>query len=229
MLSRDFIFKYRNFLIILSFMGLFILPIFLLYFNERHFILSEHLMLSWDNKEPKYVLKKDEKLCQSFEALEDNLSRIDVMTTKGKGPYKFEIYDDNKRTLIFKYLVDKTGQNYDFTKFIFPKIIESKNKIFHFCVQNSDENNTSLGLFNAKEKIYGHNIQFDNKNVNGNIVFQIYARNQDLSFVDFYRVLLARMSQYKPDMLKFWSFLGIFWAYFMAIIFFIISNFKGKK
>ena len=140
-----------------------------------------------------------------------------------------EIYDDNKRTLIFKYLVDKTGQNYDFTKFIFPKIIESKNKIFHFCVQNSDENNTSLGLFNAKEKIYGHNIQFDNKNVNGNIVFQIYARNQDLSFVDFYRVLLARMSQYKPDMLKFWSFLGIFWAYFMAIIFFIISNFKGKK
>lgn len=187
-------------------------------------ILSNKFNLPWDEQTNIIAITPQTSFCQYFTAIDDNLSRIDVMFRKGHGSYNFSFYGiDSKQShnLIYESSFINIAQNYDFYSFYFPSIFESLRKKFQFCISTDIVNSNPIGLFPAKvsdNSALQYSYGITNQLHDGAIVFQAYSRHP-ISFVKFYSILFNRISQYKPFLVKTpWIFI-YFIAYILIIVF----------
>lgn len=209
-------------------------PWLFLYWNEAHWINSKHLDLSWNLEGPFLKISKaKDSICQYFIAPEDDLARIDLMLSEGKGVYRFELFRDAGRFEILQsFSFENEAQNYDFMSFAFEPIVDSAGGEFAFCLSSNLEDQSASGVFLARQDYQGHGLSVGNELYEGkNLVYQVYSYDKSLSFREFLDILFRRMSQYKPGILKISYLYGV-WALFYVVLFGVIyqliRGWRGK-
>lgn len=184
-------------------------------------------MLSFPDQN--WTLEKGEKIkmssdvLQKFEATRDGLARIKILfgssDTKPGGTFSFKLYDENCQDIIRETNLDivslDSGNTLDF---VFPKINNSKNKMF--CLKLSYAQKKG----GKKAQIFVINNSMPEKkyfSINGeekagqSISMRPAYKNENI-FKDFSE-LNKRMSQYKP-----W-FLKHYYLWFISLGFIILS------
>ncbi|MDO9231738.1 MAG: hypothetical protein Q7U36_04680 [bacterium] len=162
-------------------------------------------------------IKITSEIVQKFEADHNGLTRIKILFGNSDvspgGTFDFKIYDENCQDIIREINLDITSlDSGNTTDFVFPKISDSKNKIF--CLKLSYEQKKGGKKANV---FINENRMVQNKffSINGE-----EKASQSLSMRPAYRnenlwqdsvELNQRMSQYKPLFLK---------HYFLSIIIF---------
>lgn len=201
--------------------SVFLIPPAAMYLKEREWILSPHLSIPWDRRGPVFEISAGKKVCQQFVWQAENLSRIELMLRRGGGKYNFQLLrlEGNNYTEIYRENFVNRAQNYSFQRFDFPSQFVGDNTYFQFCISGVDTNQSSIGIFRSSRDLNGHALFLEGEKIaGGNSVFQLYSRNEPIGVIDFFKVLLQRLSQYKPWYFKM-PYLGLYFGGFYLLLF----------
>lgn len=199
----------KFFIFILGILGIFFLPIILLFYGSRDWIQSKHIENMHGGWGATINVSPHQEIGQSFTLLSENVSKIEILLPRAEETGSGYFFITNTKNQILRQGDFKIQKGDLKLILIFEPIEEIMGETYILYLNQNEGEIKNFYFYKAQKDILEGELYINRKiSSGGDLFFQFYEK-KTVYFLDFFGILTERISQYKPSWIKGLGVIGI--------------------